>query len=95
MISKKNKYIKHVLTLLILSSCSTTSENLITSSNESISKDHERDLQNINAYDSFFLNDLEILKQKIDNQQISQSALGDIKLLKKNYQKFLKKINIR
>ena len=83
MISKKNKYIKHVLTLLILSSCSTTSENLITSSNESISKDYERDLRDINAYDAFFLNDLEILKQKIDNQKISQSALGDIKLLKK------------
>ena len=91
MISKKNKYIKHVLTLLILSSCSTTSENLITPSNESISKDYERDLRDINAYNAFFLNDLEILKQTIDNQKINQTALGDIKLLKKNYQKILKK----
>tara|TARA_Y100001970_G_C14104627_1_gene787393 strand:+ start:57 stop:1160 length:1104 start_codon:yes stop_codon:yes gene_type:complete len=90
MIPKKNKYFKHVLSLLILASCSTTPENLITSSNESFLKDYQRDLQDIDAYNSFFENDLEIIQQAIDNQKLSQSELRDIKLLKKNYQKILK-----
>ena len=87
MISKKNKYIKHVLTLLILSSCSTTSENLISSSNESLLKDYQRDLQDIDAYNSFFKDDLEIIQQAIDNQKLSQNKLRDIKLLKKKLSK--------
>jgi len=90
MIFKKNKYVKHVLGLLILASCSTTSENLITSSNEPLPEDYQRDLQDIDAYNSFFENDLKIIQQIIDNQKLSQSALRDIKLLKKNYQKILK-----
>ena len=90
MIPKKNKYFKHVLSLLILASCSTTPENLITSYNESFLKDYQRDLQDIDAYNSFFENDLEIIQQAIDNQKLSQSELRDIKLLKKNYQKILK-----
>ncbi len=90
MISKKNKYVKHVLALLILASCSTTSKNLITSSNESLPKDYQRDIQDIDAYNSFFVNDLEIIQQTIDNQKLSQSELRDIKLLRKNFQKILK-----
>ena len=90
MISKKNKHVKNVLALFILASCSTTSDNLITSSNESLPKDYQRDLQDIDAYNSFFENDLEIIQQTIDNKKLTQSALRDIKLLKKNYQKILK-----
>tara|TARA_Y100000766_G_scaffold253254_1_gene238047 strand:- start:569 stop:1663 length:1095 start_codon:yes stop_codon:yes gene_type:complete len=86
--SKKNKY---VLALLILASCSTTSKNLITSSIESFPKENQRDLQDISSYNAFFLNDLEIIQQAIDNQKLSQSKLREIKLLKKNYQKILKK----
>ena len=91
MISEQNKYVKCVLALLILASCSTTSENLITTSNEFLPKDYQRDLQDIGAYNSFFVNDLEIIQQTIDNQKLSESALREIKLLKKNYQKILKK----
>ena len=90
MIFKKNKYVKHVLGLLILASCSTTSEKLVTSSNESLPKNYPRDLQDVNTYNSFFVNDLKIIQQTIDNQKLSQSALREIKLLKKNYQKILK-----
>ena len=90
MISKINKYFKHVLGLLILASCTTTSENLITSSDESLPKNYQRDLQDIDAYNSFFENDLKIIQQAIDNQKLSQSALKDLKLLKKNYQKIFK-----
>ena len=89
--SKKNKYFKSVLALLILASCSTTSENLITSSDEYLTKDYQRDLQDINAYNGFFVNDLKIIQQTIDNQKLSPSSLQDLKLLKRNYQKILKK----
>tara|TARA_Y100001970_G_scaffold49268_1_gene62410 strand:+ start:1186 stop:2289 length:1104 start_codon:yes stop_codon:yes gene_type:complete len=91
MISKKNKYVEHLLTLIILASCSTTSENLITSSNGSLPKVNLRDIQDINTYNGFFINDLEIIQQTIDNRKLNQNELREIKLLKKNYQKILKK----
>ena len=91
MISKKNKYIKHVFVILILSSCSSTSENIINSSVQPSPKDNLRSLQDINNYNAFFINDLEIIQQAIDNQKLSQSEIREIKLLKKNYQKVLKK----
>ena len=55
----------------------------------------KRDMQNIYAYDSFFVNDLEVIQQIIDNQKLSQSELREYKMLKKIIKKFLKKINIR
>ena len=91
MISKKNKYVKRFLSLLILASCSSTPINLITSSDQSYSKVFKRDLQDIRAYNAFFKSDLEIMQGIIDDQKISQSELRDLKLLKKNYQKILKK----
>ncbi len=90
MISKKNKYVKHVLALLILASCSTTSKNLITFTNELVPEDYQRDLQDIDTYNSFYVNDLEIIQQTIDNQKLSQSELRRINQLKKNYQMILK-----
>ena len=89
MIFKKNKYIKYVATLLILASCSSTSKSLKTSSYELSQKDFQRDISNIYAYNAFFLNDLEVIQQTIDNQNPGQSELRDLKLLKKNYQKIL------
>ncbi len=91
MISKKNKYVKCVLLLLILASCSSTPKNLIASSDQSFSKVFKRDLYDISAYNSFFENDLETMQDIIDNQKLTQSELQDIKLLKKNYQRILRK----
>tara|TARA_Y100001935_G_C17294152_1_gene505130 strand:+ start:934 stop:2037 length:1104 start_codon:yes stop_codon:yes gene_type:complete len=91
MISKKNQYIKYFVLILILASCSSTSKNLITSSSESSEKDHQRDLQNIYTYDSFYKDDIEVIQQIIDSQKLSQTELRDLELLKKNYQKILKK----
>tara|TARA_A100001015_G_scaffold64818_1_gene71627 strand:- start:1606 stop:2706 length:1101 start_codon:yes stop_codon:yes gene_type:complete len=90
MIPKKNKYVKSVL-LLILASCSSTPINLISSSDQSYTKVFKRDLQDIRAYNAFFKSDLEIMQGIIDDQKLSQSELRDLKLLKKNYQKILKK----
>ncbi len=91
MISKKNKYIRHFLILSILASCSSTSDNLITVYDKSNPKAFQRELHDLYAYNSFFVNDLKIIQQAIDNQKISQSELSDLKLLKKNYQRILQK----
>ena len=88
MISKKNKY---VFVLLILASCSITSKNLITSYSQPLPEDNQRDLQDINAYNAFFENDLEIIQQVISSQKLNPTELREVKLLKKNYQKILKK----
>jgi len=91
MIFKKNKYIKKLVALSILASCSSTSKIFIDSPDEYFSKDYPRDLQDIYSYNAFFFSDLEVIQQKIDNQKLSQSELRDLKLLKKNYQKILEK----
>ena len=91
MISKKNKYIKYVLTLSILASCSSTSENLIISYDEPNPGDYQRNLQDIKAYNAFFANDLKIIQKIIDNQKLSKNELNDLKLLKSNYQKILER----
>ncbi len=91
MISTKNKFIKHVLLLFILASCSSTSLNFKTTFNESYSKTYERHLQDIIAYNTFYKNDLSLIQDIIDNQKLSQSEIQDLKLLKKNYQKILRK----
>ncbi len=91
MIFKTNKYTKQVLTLLILASCSSTSENFKTSFDATYKNDYQRDLQNIDSYNAFFMNDLDVIQQAIDNRKLNQSELRDLKLLKKNYQKILKK----
>jgi len=84
MISIKNNHVKHVLSILILASCSSTSLNFTTSSDESYSKANKRNLQDISAYNTFSENDLKIIQNIINNQKLSQSELRDLKLLKKN-----------
>lgn len=91
MVAKKNKFIKHVLTLIILASCTSTSENLINSSKKSDTKDLQRDLEDIYTYKNFLMSDLEVIQKAIENQNLSQPQLRDIKLLKNNYQKILSK----
>ncbi len=91
MISRKQKYVKQVLALFILASCSSTTKNLITSSDEFRRIDDQKDLQDINTYNAFFKNDLDVIQQIIDNQELGQNKLRDMKLLKSNYQKILEK----
>ncbi len=90
MIFKKNKYVKHVFSLLILASCSSTSLNLTTSSDEFYTKVYNRDLQDISSYNTFNKNDLQKIQNIIDSKKLSQNEQRDLKLLKKNYQKILK-----
>ena len=90
MILKKNKYIKHFIALIILASCSTTSENMLVNSSTS----EERSLRNFQGifdYESFALDDLESFQRIIDSEVLNQEQLRDTKLLINNYKKILSK----
>ena len=91
MIFKKNRYPKHFIALVILASCSTTSKNLNLDSVELIEEDNSKDFSQIQSYQSFFDNDLETIQAAIDSQMLDKRQLNNAKILKKNYQKILKK----
>ncbi len=90
MIFKKNKYLKHFITLIILASCSSTSKNIQVHSIES-EEDDPKDFQEIYDYQSFTLNDLKTIQGIIDSDVLNQKQLKGAKLLKNNYQKILSK----
>jgi len=91
MILKKNRYLLHLLTLIILASCSTTSKNLILNSNEFLEADSLKSFEDIYDYQSYFVNDLEKIQKAIDGQKLNQEQLKNAKILKRNYQKILSK----
>ena len=91
MIFKKNRFPKHFIALVILASCSTTSKNLNLDSIELIEEDNSKDFLQIQSYQSFFDNDLETIQAAIDSQMLDKRQLNNAKILKKNYQKILKK----
>ena len=91
MIFKKNKLAAHVTALIILASCSTTSKNLHINWTESLEASYDRNLQEIFNYQSYLVNDVEIIQQAIENEDLDQGQLRDARLLKKNYQKILAK----
>ena len=92
MILKKNKYLKHFIALVILASCSTTSNNTEVHSIES-GKYDPKDFQELFDYQSFSPNDLKTIQRIIDRDVLNQKQLKDTKLLKNNYQKILSKKN--
>ena len=90
MILKKNKSLKCFLALIILASCTTTSENTPVNSIES----KERGLgnfQEIFDYQSFTLDDLKIIQRMMNNDALNQKQIRDAKLLINNYKKILSK----
>jgi hypothetical protein len=90
-IFKKNKYLTHLLALIILASCSTTSKNLNLVSIEFLEEDNPKDFLEIYDYQSYFYNDLETIQAAIDSEILDQRELNDAKILKRNYQKILTK----
>ena len=86
----KNKNLIQFIALVILSSCSTSSENLYVQSIEP-NKNYAKDLDAMHAYQSFFPNDIKTIQEAIDNDALNQEQLRDAKLLKSNYQKILSK----
>ena len=95
MIFKKNKYLLHFLTLIILASCSTTSKILIPNSNEILIGNSQKNFEDIFDYQSYFIDDLEKIQKAIDSQRLNQDELKNAKILKRNYQKILSKKEYR
>jgi len=95
MIFKKNKYLLHFLTLIILASCSTTSKILISNSNEVLGENNLKNFEDIYDYQSYFEDDLEKIQQAIDSQKLNQEELKNAKILKRNYEKILSKKGYR
>ena len=95
MIFKKNKYLLHFLTLIILASCSTTSKILIPNSNEILIGNSQKNFEDIFDYQSYFIDDLEKIQKAIDSQRLNQEELKNAKILKRNYQKILSKKEYR
>ena len=86
----KNKNLIQFITLVILASCSTSSENLYVQPIEP-QKKNTKDLEAMYTYRSFFPDDIKIIQGRIDNDALNQEQLRDAKLLKSNYQKILSK----
>ena len=86
----KNKNLIQFITLVILASCSTSSENLYVQSIEP-KKNNAKDLGAMYTYQSFFPDDIKIIQRAIDIDALNQEQLRDAKLLKSNYQKILSK----
>ena len=86
----KNKNLIQFISLVILASCSTSSEDLYVQSIEP-QKNNAKNLKAMYAYQSFFPNDIKIIQRAIDNGALNKEQLRDAKLLKSNYQKILSK----
>tara|TARA_Y100000996_G_scaffold382583_1_gene337912 strand:- start:2522 stop:3625 length:1104 start_codon:yes stop_codon:yes gene_type:complete len=88
---KRNKYLRHLIALIILASCSTTSKNLNLNSIEFLEEENPKEFLEIYDYQSYFNNDLETIQAAIDGQNLNQEELINAKILKRNYQKILTK----
>ena len=93
MMSKKNKCFTKLIALVILASCSTTSKNLNLNSIDFIEEETPKEFLEIYNYQSYFNDDLKTIQAAIDSQMLSQAELNDAKILKRNYQKILKRKN--
>ena len=91
MIFKQNNYLFHLLTLIILASCSTTSKISVQNLNEILKKDSLKSFEDIYDYQSYFVDDIEKIQKAIDSQKLDQVQLKNAKILKRNYQKILSK----
>ena len=79
--------------MVILASCSTTSKNLNLNSIKLIEEGHSKEFQEIYDYQSYFQDDLKTIQAAIDSKILNQMELNDAKVLKRNFQKILKKKN--
>ena len=86
---KKNKYVKHVLLLIILTSCATASKNKQNQTFQAQIPKEERTLEEILEYKKFFDNDLNIIQEFLESEELNQDDRRQIKLLKTNYKKIL------
>jgi hypothetical protein len=93
MVFKKNKYLIRLTALIILASCSTTSKNLNLNSAKFTKENISKDFLEIYDYQGYFDDDLEKIQAAIDEEVLDPRELNDAKILKRNYQKILRKKN--
>ena len=86
---KNSKYVKHVLLLIILTSCATASKNTQNQTFQAQVSKEERALEEILEYKKFFDNDLNVIQEVLENEELNQDNRRQIKLLKTNYKKIL------
>lgn len=86
---KNSKYVKHVLTLIILTSCATSSKNTQNQTFQVQIPEEKRALEQILEYKKFFDNDLNVIQEFIESEELNQDDRRQIKLLKTNYKKIL------
>ena len=89
MIFKNNKYVKHVFSLIILTSCATASKNTQNQTFQAQILKEERALEEISEYKKFFDNDLKVIQEFLESEELNQDDRRQIKLLKTNYKKIL------
>ena len=86
---KKNKYVKHILSLFILTSCATGSKNIQNQTFQAQIPQEERVLEEILEYKKFFDSDLNVIQEFLERKELNQDDRRQIKLLKTNYKKIL------
>ena len=86
---KKNKFVKYFVTLVILASCSSTSRNLASNSNQPKNSNINNTFESLKEYQSFFINDLNLIQEAIQEGDFDQKKLNNAKLLKRNYERVL------
>ena len=91
MILKINKFVANFTLLIILSSCSFSSKDLKDNTLGFRDSNNDIDLNTIAEYQSFYINDLNIIEKKIISGELNQQDLRSAKLLKTNYSKILDK----
>ena len=87
MIFRNNKYLKHVLSLIILTSCATASKNKQDQNFQVQIPKEERAIEEISEYKKFFDNDLNIIQEFLESEELNQDDKRQIRLLKTNYKK--------
>ncbi|MDG0965664.1 MAG: hypothetical protein P8O80_00065, partial [SAR86 cluster bacterium] len=72
---KKNKFVKYFVTLVILASCSSTSRNLASNSNQPENSNVNNTFESFKEYQSFFINDLNLIQEAIQEGDFDQKKL--------------------
>ena len=78
---KKNKFVKYFVTLVILASCSSTSRNLASNSNQPENSNINNTFESLKEYQSFFINDLNLIQEAIQEGDFDQKKLNNLLFL--------------
>ena len=86
---KKNKFVKYFITLVILASCSSTSRNLDSDTDQLQDSDGNNNFESLKGYQSFFINDINLIQEAVEKESLNQKELNNVRVLKRNYERIL------